>query len=311
VGLIHNGEMYHIHFGDCIEHMHGMEKQSVDFAMTSPPFPRVFAYSNSEVDIGNSEVLTGEAKLHFGWFFRGMRRVMKPGRAFIVHCTQIHKSRKDGDRGCFDFRGLLIRLGQRAGFIYEYDWLCRQNPQAQALRTKQIEIKFQGLERDRAYCRGAMGDYLIKFQTPGTNKVPVNSEGQVSRNDWIKWAEGTWDDIKMTETLNTKEGKSDDDTVHICPFPLEIPRRLVLMYSNPGEIVFDPFTGIGSTGYAAMGGRIGKGNNVRWIEDKRRFYGCELKKEYYDTAISNCEMALRAEDGVVSLFDSIEEEVLS
>lgn len=291
MGLIGQNELYRIHHGDCIEHMHDMPKASVDMCMYSPPFPSVFAYGDSENDIGNSEDVTGEAKLHLGFFFKALRKVMKPGRVMVCHCTQIHKSKRDGDRGVFDFRGMLIRLAQRAGFIYEYDWLIRMDPQAQAIRTKKWEIKFQGLETDRAQSRGAMGDYLLKFLTPGKNAVPINSKNQVSRNDWIAWAEPCWDDIIQTDTLNVWEGRGENDTKHICPFALEVCRRLTLMYTNPGEIVFDPFTGIGSSGYVALGGSSPK--TKKRIFDQRCFYGCELKDEYYDASITNLERAIK------------------
>lgn len=289
--LLNDGEMYTVHHGDAIMHMADMPAASVDFMATSPPFPQVFAYGDSEADIGNSEDLHGEAPLHFGFFFRAARRVMKPGRVMVIHCTQIHRSKRDGERGVFDFRGMLIRLAQRAGFVFEYDWLIRQDPQAQAIRGKKWELKFQGLETDRAQSRGAMGDYLLKFLTPGVNAVPINSREQVSRNDWISWAECEWGDIHHTDTLNIHEARSEEDTRHICPFALEICRRLILLYTNPGEIVFDPFAGIASMGYTALGGAAPK--SKKRIFDQRRFYGCELKDEYHPVALRNCERAIR------------------
>jgi DNA modification methylase len=117
---------------------------------------------------------------------------------------------------------------------------------------------------------------------------------QVSRNDWIAWAEGCWDDISETDTLNTAAAKSEDDTRHICPLQLEVIRRLILLYTNPGEIVFSPFTGIGSEGYMAVGGRSVK--TKKRIEDVRRFYGCELKPEYHAQACLNLERACREFD---------------
>ena len=193
--------------------------------------------------------------------------------------------KRSGGVGLCDFRGLNIRLGERAGLVYEYDWSVRKNPQAQAIRTRSRELQFSGLENDRAAQRGTLQDYLIKFRKPGENQVKIDSEGQVSRNDWIDWAEGCWDDIYETDTLNTAEAKSEDDTKHICPLQLEVIRRCVLLYSNPGEIVFSPFTGIGSEGYVSLGGQSPKTKKA--IADPRRFYGCELKKEYFEQAKRN------------------------
>jgi DNA modification methylase len=284
---------YAVHHGDCIPHMaEDMEPESVDFALFSPPFPSLFCYTSEASDLGNSADLRSEAKLHFSYFFRALRRVMKPGRVVIVHCMQIPGLARNGERGTFDFRGLLIRLAQRAGLVYQYDWLIRKNPQAQAIRTHSHKLLFVTLERDRSISCGAMGDYLIKFFAPGTNATPINSP-EISRQEWIDWAEPCWQDIRETDTLNTAAAKSDDDTRHICPLQLGVIERCVKLYSNPGEVVFSPFAGIGSEGVGAL--RLG-----------RRFYGCELKPEYHAAALRNLESVRRVQSRQLPLFEIAE-----
>lgn len=284
-------QQWAIHHGDCIPHMREMPEESIDLAVFSPPFPAVFAYTSSAADIGNSEDLRHEAKLHFSFFFRSIRRVIKPGRVMVVHCNQIVRMKRSGGDGVFDFRGLLIRLAERAGFIFEYDWCVRRNPQSQAIRTKSRELQFAGLESDRANSRGALPDYLLKFSVPGVNAVPIDSEGQVSRNEWIEWAECCWTGIRETDTLNVADGRGDNDTKHICALQLGVIDRLVRLYSNPGEIVFSPFAGIGSEGYTAL--KLG-----------RRFYGCELKDEYFQAAARNLRRAEHKRSQVETLLFS-------
>ena len=289
---------FDVHLGDCIPHMMTtMKESSVDCSVFSPPFPALYAYTSDTADIGNSEELDHEARIHLGYFYRGLCRVLKPGRVAVVHVMQIPRLKRSGGEGLFDFRGLNIRIAQRAGFIFEYDWLVTKNPQAQAIRTKSHNLQFAGLEKDRANCRGALGDYLIKIRKPGENAVPIRDmetpldddgdrtgdpqrvhQTQVSRNDWIGMAEAAWTDIRETDTLNTI--KAEGDTRHICPLQLSVIRRLVKLYSNPGELVFSPFTGIGSEGHVAM-------------ELGRRFYGCELKPEYHRQAVENIGRAAR------------------
>ena len=289
--LLSENQEYHLHHGDCITHMADMPKASVDFSVFSPPFPALYSYTSLPSDIGNSENIKHEAKLHLSFFYRQLSRIVKPGRVVFVHVMQIPRMKRSGEVGLHDFRGLNIRIGERAGLVYEYDWLVRKNPQAQAIRTKSRELQFSGLEADRAKTRGTLGDYLIKFRAPGENAVPIDAKGQVSRNDWIEWAECCWNDIRETDTLNVKEGRGDDDVKHICPLQLQVIDRLVRLYSNPGEIVFSPFTGIGSEGYTAL--KLG-----------RRFYGCELKDEYVSAATSNLENAIKEREAVAdaSLF---------
>jgi DNA modification methylase len=203
--------------------------------------------------------------------------------------------KRSGFSGVFDFRGLLIRLAQRAGFIYEYDWQISKNPQSQAIRTRSRSLQFTGLESDRARSRGAMPDFLLVFSVPGDNAVPVDSPREVSRNDWIDWAEScwSWHEIRDTDTLNTAEAKGPEDVRHICPLQLAVIGRLIRLYSNPGEIIFSPFAGIGSEGYMAL--KLG-----------RRFVGCEIKDEYVQAALKNLERAKRLrEESEKTLFDLI------
>lgn len=277
--LLSNNESFSVHLGDCIPHMATMPAQSVDMSVFSPPFPSLYAYTSSEADIGNSEDLKGEAKLHLSFFYQQLARIIKPGRVVAVHVAQIPRMKRSGGVGLFDFRGFNIRIAERAGLVFEYDWVVRKNPQAQAIRTKSRELQFSGLESDRAKQRGCLPDYLLKFRAPGDNATPIKSKGEVSRNQWIDWAECCWSDIKETDTLNVSEGRGEDDTKHICPLQLGVIDRLVRLYSNPGEIVFSPFTGIGSEGYTAL--KLG-----------RRFYGCELKDEYYAAAVKNMHRAI-------------------
>jgi len=269
-----------------------MPAASVDFSVFSPPFPSLFAYTSKAEDIGNSENIRGEAKLHLGYFYSGLRRVLKPGRAVVVHVMQIPRLKRSGEVGLHDYRGLNIRLGERAGLVYEYDWVVRKNPQAQAIRTKSRELQFAGLESDRAKQRGALGDYLIKFRAPGDNHLAIDTKGEVSRNEWIDWAECCWADIRETNTLNVREARSEDDTKHICPLQLDVIDRLVRLYTNPGELVFSPFTGIGSEGYVSL-------------QRGRRFYGCELKPEYHAQALKNLAKAEKTHAASSrSLFDT-------
>lgn len=274
----HTGSAWEIHEGDCINFMASIRDPRFDMAIFSPPFPALYAYTDSPSDIGNSDDLRNETRIHLSFFYRQLRRVVKPGRVIIVHVCQIPRMKRSGGVGLYDFRGLNIRIGERAGLIYEYDWLIRKNPQSQAIRTRSRELQFAGLESDRAKSRGAIADYLIKFRTPGENATPIDDDAEVSRNDWIQWAESAWLDIRETDTLNVEGSKGENDTRHICPLQLGVIERCIKLYSRRGETIFSPFAGIGSEGYVA-------------VLHGRRFYGCELKHEYVLKAGENLMLA--------------------
>lgn len=288
--LLNENQEWHIHHGDCIPHMaEEMPSASVDFAVFSPPFPSLYAYTSDAADIGNVATVGAEAELHLSFFYKALGRVLKPGRAAIVHVCQIPRMKRAGEVGMCDFRGINIRLGERAGLVYEYDWLIRKNPQSQALRTKSRELQFAGLEADRARSRGAIPDYLIKFRAPGENARPVSDKGQVSRIQWISWAEAAWMDIRETNTLNVTRAKGEEDTKHICPLQLDVIERCVRLFSDPGEIVFSPFAGVGSEGYVAL-------------KHERRFYGCEIKEEYIREARRNLTAVCESREKELLLF---------
>ena len=88
-----------------------------------------------------------------------------------------------------------------------------------------------------------------------------------------------WHTINETNTLNYRAARTEDDERHLCPLQLDLIERCVRLWSNEGETVFSPFAGIGSEGFVSL----------KW---NRKFVGTELKEEYYDCAIDNCNAAI-------------------
>lgn len=97
-----------------------------------------------------------------------------------------------------------------------------------------------------------------------------------------------WSDIERIKTLNSEQHRRNMEN-HVCPLQLDVIERLIRRYSMPGEVVFDPFAGIGSVPYQAVRmGRIG--------------WGVELNPEYWDCAVGYCERAATV-DAAPTLFD--------
>ena len=94
--------------------------------------------------------------------------------------------------------------------------------------------------------------------------------------DEFSWlASGMMFDIRETDTLDGwKSARESNEEKHVCPLQLEVIRRFVRLYTNPGELVLDPFMGIGSTAYVC-------------IEQGRSAIGFELKESYYSLALRN------------------------
>ena len=105
------------------------------------------------------------------------------------------------------------------------------------------------------------------------------------------WDERIWDDINRMKTLNTSQSRKKQQ-LHVCPLQLDIIERLINRYSNPGDIVLDPFGGIMSVPYMA-------------IKSGRYGIGIELSADYYRDGIGylrNAEM----ERGEPTLFDFLD-----
>lgn len=92
-----------------------------------------------------------------------------------------------------------------------------------------------------------------------------------------------------TDVLNVAVARDNEDERHLCPLQLPLIERCLKMWSNPGELVFSPFGGIGSELYEAL----------RW---KRRGLGIELKPEYHRVAVRNLTNA-ESEFGGRTLWD--------
>lgn len=91
-------------------------------------------------------------------------------------------------------------------------------------------------------------------------------------NEWQKLASPVWMNIKQGNVLNRMKGENDEK--HVCPLQLDVIENCLRLYSKPGDVVMDPFNGIGSTGYQA-------------VKMMRRYIGFELKAEYAAQAGKN------------------------
>jgi DNA modification methylase len=264
--------------GDSIEEMASMDADSVDLAVFSPPFSSLFTYSSESADMGNcSDHGEEEFGIHFSHFAQRLLRVMKPGRVVALHLAQLVAFRaRHGRKGIRDFRGSVIDAMEDAGFLYYGEFVIPKNPQAAAIRTKSERLQFSQFKRDSLESSPALNDYMLQFRKPGTQSVQVHND--VGNEEWIRWASGVWDDIRETDVLSYHAARGDNDEKHICPLQLTVIERCVRLWSNPGEVVFSPFAGIGSEVYTA-------------IKQKRVGRGIELKGEYFLQAVDNCRRA--------------------
>lgn len=272
-----SGKNWTIHRGDCVEIMAAMPSDSVDLTVSSVPFLSLYTYSASERDMGNSQ--SPEQFLeHYAYMVRQLLRITKPGRIAAIHCQQVSTNLvHDGFIGRRDFRGMVIRAHEEAGWILHSEVTIDKNPQAAAVRTHAKGLLFVQKGKDASWMAPALADYVVFFRKPGDNPTPVKTD--VTNEEWIRLAHPVWYGIKESDTLSTAEARDSEDERHICALQLETIENCIRLWSNEGETIFDPYMGIGSTAYVAL-------------QNNRRALGTELKPRYFETAVKNCERAL-------------------
>ncbi len=274
------GENYALYHGDCVDVLRGLPDRSVHYSIFSPPFASLYTYSNSPRDMGNCRS-NEEFFEHFGFLIDELARVMQPARNVSFHCMLFPASKeRDGFIGLKDFRGDLIRAFQAKGFIFHSETVIWKDPVTQMQRTKALGLLHKSVRENSSMCRQGIPDYMITMRTPGEliERVKHTVEDYpVSK--WQQVASPVWMDIDPSDTLQYMSAREHDDERHICPLQLEVIRRGIDLWTNPGDVVLSPFAGIGSEGHVAL--QMG-----------RRFVGVELKSSYYQQASKNLARAL-------------------
>jgi DNA modification methylase len=277
--------MWTLYHGDCIEVMQGLPSQSVDYSIFSPPFASLYTYSNSPRDLGNCRSYEDFFD-HFDFVVQQLARVLKPCRNVSFHCMLLPTSKeRDGYIGLRDFRGDLIRAFQKRGFIHASEVVIWKDPVTAMQRTKALGLLHKTVRENAAMSRQGIPDYLVTMRTPGEgiDRVKHPTE-QYPVSKWQQIASPIWTDINQNGTLQYQSAREHDDERHICPLQLEVIRRGVDLWTNPGDIVLSPFAGIGSEGYVS-------------VDAGRRFIGIELKASYFRQATLNMEsLASKTED---------------
>ena len=171
---------------------------------------------------------------------------------------------------------------------------------------------------DSSRCTNADADYLLAFRKKGENPIPIEHpeglmeyagereiprellsyrgwkgsqiENRYSHWIWRQYASAFWDDVRIGRVMPYKEARDEEDEKHVHPLQLDVIERCVVLWSNPGEVVFTPFMGVGSEVYGA-------------VINNRKGIGAELKPTYYQQAVKNVEAAYKATAKQQDLFD--------
>ena len=284
---VYEGDGFTIHLSDCVKLARKIEDNSLDYSVFSPPFADLFVYSNSDHDMGNCRD-DAEFVAPLRYLIAELFRTIKPGRNVSFHCMNLPTTKmRQGYIGLRDFRGDLIRAFQDAGFIYHSEVAIWKDPVVAMQRTKALGLLHKTIRENASMSRMGLPDYVVTMRKPGDCENRVTHYGDMSEAEvsdhptkvlpvmlWQKYASPIWDDIEQGRTLNRMPARDENDEKHMCPLQLDVIERCIHLWTNPGDLIFSPFTGIGSEGYCAV--KMG-----------RRFIGSELKPQYWELAVEN------------------------
>jgi len=292
--------------GDCVAVMKEMKKECIDLSIYSPPFKTgsggLYQYSSDPEDISNS-MDAKEFDEHYEFVIKELHRLTKPGRMTAVHCMDIPTG-NSGNDSLLDFPGDVIRLHEKNGWRFTHRYFIWKEPLTVRNRTMMKSLAHRTCCEDSTRCSMANADQLLIFRRSGDNAVPVahptgleryagekampaellhlkNMEGDQKKNRfshwiWRRYADAFWDDIRIDNVLSHRSAKENDDERHCHPLQLDVIERACVLWSNPGEVVFTPFMGVGSEVYGA-------------VVNGRKGIGVELKESYYNQAVKNLE----------------------
>lgn len=123
----------------------------------------------------------------------------------------------------------------------------------------------------RKFSRGTVYDYHEHVRMA----EELDADGKLPATFMVvapgSWTDEVWDDINRMRTLNTTQSQRRQQ-LHVCPLQLDIVDRLINRYSNEGDLVLDPFGGLGTVALEA-------------IKAGRKGYTIELNNDYFRDAV--------------------------
>lgn len=240
-----------IHFKSS-EKMSELKNNTVALVVTSPPYFNYIEYGGTGIGIEKvyKEYLTNIKKV-----FKESKRVLIEGGACIINITNM-KSRLKVEKKSFLYPIVpdIVKIMNDLGFIFfdEIVWV-KGNANNGALKGKPLFGSYPYPPTPKIL--DSIFENILIFKTEGKQKDRYNKEvkeiSKLTKEEWRDYTKGIW----FIEP--------DRKAKHPATFPIEIPKRLIKLYSFKNELILDPFAGTGTTLLAAkLLGRKGIGYEI-------------------------------------------------
>jgi DNA modification methylase len=202
---------------DCVPFARSLPDNCIDMGVESPPFSKLYTYSDSARDMGNSRD-DSEFFGHYRFLIREQFRILRPGRIWAVHCKNLvdyQGSEEEGRSGLRDFRGDIIRAYQDAGFKLASEVTIWKSAPEERNKTNAHGLLYRTItgtrgpdgERDNqgdsTFCRMGLPDYMLFFRKWPRNaaeeaavvpvrhtvdEMPLELWRQVASPVWVQFA---------------------------------------------------------------------------------------------------------------------------
>jgi modification methylase len=236
--LTSHNTQHHIIIGDS-RCMSEVGDESVDLAVTSPPYWCIKDYDHPG-QIGYQQ--------SYDEYLEALRQVMaevlralRPGCRFALNIgDQYLRASEHGRYRIQPIPADLTLIGQTLGFDFMGSIIWKK---ISTTRTSGGGQLMGSIYYPRDGQITYEHEYILLFRKQGKWRRPsaeVKEKSRLTKEERLKWFRGVWDDVAP-----------DRQRGHVAMFPLELPRRIIKMYSFWGETVLDPFMGSGTTALAA------------------------------------------------------------
>jgi DNA modification methylase len=224
------------------EDMSELPDGSVHLVVTSPPYNVGKDYDQ---DLSLDEYLE-----FLGRVWRQVNRVLVPGGRLCINVANL------GRKPYIPIHALLIANVLESGFLMRGEIIWDKGSSASpSTAWGSWKSASNSTLRD-------VHEYILVFcKQTYKRQNPYNRASTISRDDFLEFTKSVW-------TIATESARKIG---HPAPFPLELPRRLIELYSFDGEVVLDPFMGSGQTALAT-------------IQSGRHFVGYEIDEKYIELA---------------------------
>ena len=252
--------------GDCLKELAKLGDESVDMVITSPPYHNLRVYSNDPSDLSNCESYD-EYYYLLGLVIEECHRVLKKGGKFVIQFEDYNYTLgRDGKRGKESLVGDINKIFLEKGFNLWTEAVWRKYS-AQRAMLADGALWYRNLKNKDTQLASNWG-YVYCYRKDGETERIVGAD--ITLEEWAEWADGVWN------IPNSGIG-------HTTPFAEKLVERCIKLWSNPNDIILDPFAGGGTVNYSA-------------IKNNRNAIGIELKKEFYDLAQTERFDKLKEED---------------